>query len=407
MGTGMKAVLEIDLHAIQKNFELVQRLSGDSVRIAAVIKSDAYGLGLIEVASALSDAGCNIFFVADSAEAIALRASGITAAIVSLEERIGCAQLLASRAIMPVLNDFEDIEKVRLDGGELPYFLNVNTGFSRFGLEPDRLAIMLDNQVFDTFKPFGVLSHLACSDNVRDETNRLQLERFSRIRARFPGCLHSLGASAALWLGSDYHFDLLRIGSALFGLNNAKVFPSPLMSVVRLRAPIIHVRPVTSHEAVGYSASFRPRRPTMLGIVHIGYKHGLPWACSNRIHAKMGDYRIPVVGRIAMEYTTVDLTDVPSALLNENPLVDFLFDEMDVDALAGFAGDSSQEFLVRLGSCCPREYTYSTTARQTMPYRTERPQASGGPNIARNSELSPSAIAGAHGSVQLTARPYR
>ena len=112
--------------------------------------------------------------------------------------------------------------------------------------------------------------------------------------------LASLAASAGLWLGQSYHFGMVRVGSALYGLNNAGVHPNPLHPVVRLSARVLDIRDVPRREAVGYGATYRTKRASRLAILGIGYKNGLPWSCANRISVRFGNKSAPVIGRISM-----------------------------------------------------------------------------------------------------------
>jgi alanine racemase len=351
------AILEVHLDQIVANFKLVKQMVGITVRIGAVVKSDAYGLGLVSVAHALDDAGCDLFFVADLEEASSLRASGITKQIVVFNADIKRSRRLFHwEKLTAVVNDGRELDDVVGATLAIPYFLNIETGFSRFGVNVASLPLIKQKAGFEAAQPICLFSHLACSDNPHDLTNVDQKERLLVASRAFPDVPTSLSASAALWLDPSFHMDIARIGSALYGLNNARIHPNPLRPVVRLRAPLVDIREVPGHQAVGYGATFRTRRTTTLGIVQIGYKHGLPWACANRISARLGEFFAPVVGRIAMEYTTIDLTDIPEPARIRGSGIDFLYDGFGVDELAVAAGVNSQEVLIRLGTCCQRLY---------------------------------------------------
>ncbi|MBB6488659.1 alanine racemase [Rhizobium lusitanum] len=351
------AVFQVDLAAVEFNYRHAHTIAGKATEIAAVVKSDAYGLGLTSVAKALSHAGCNLFFVANLDEALSLRSAGLNARIVVFSgDVVKSRDVYREANLVAVVNSREDLVGIADATAPAPYFLNVETGFSRFGLNIDGLQDLKASGVFQNNPPSCIFSHLACSDNAHDLTNKQQRDRFIAAAKMFPEASRSLSASAGLWLGRAYHFDIARIGSALYGLNNARIYPNPLRSVARLRAPLVDIRNVPHRQAVGYGATFRTRRDTCLGIVGIGYKHGLPWACANKLNVKIGQYIAPVVGRISMEYTTVDLTDVPEFARERGGAVDFLYDDFGIDELAAAAGVNSQEVAIRLGASCPRDY---------------------------------------------------
>jgi len=352
------AIFEIDLAAVEFNYRHAQTIAGKATQIAAVVKSDAYGFGLVRVASALSDAGCDLFFVADIDEAMSLRAAGLNSRIVVFSgDILKSRDVYEANSLIAVVNCRDDLEAIVRTNNSINYFLNIETGLSRFGLDIKGLQVLRDAGLFQSAAPACLFSHLACSDNAQDFTNKHQRDRFIAAAKMFPGVPRSLSASAGLWLGRSYHFDIARIGSALYGMNNARIYPSPLRPVARLRAPLVDIRNVAHRQAVGYGATYRTKRETCLGVVGIGYRHGLPWACANKLNVKIGKYIVPVVGRISMEYTTVDLTDVPEAVRQRGQAVDFLYDDFGLDELAAAAGVNSQEVAIRLGASCPRQYS--------------------------------------------------
>ncbi|WP_180355874.1 alanine racemase [Aliirhizobium smilacinae] len=358
-------VLEVYLDHLVDNFNFVKNMAGAGVRTGAVVKSDAYGLGLTSVAHALYKSGCELFFVASLDEALKLRQSGILASIVVFDADIKRASGEFQRQkLVAVVNDRDDLKSIASAAGSMPYYLNIETGFSRFGLDVESVTSIERDGGFRHAWPVCLFTHLACSDNPQDGTNALQREKLLTASRAFPRVPLSLTASAGLWLDPSYHMDIARIGSALYGLNNARIYPNPLTPVVKLKAPVIDVHHVPVQQSVGYGGTFRTRRSSTLGVLPIGYKHGLPWACANRISVRLGSFIVPVVGRIAMEYTTIDLTDVPDAAKGRGRIVEFLFDEFGVDELASAAGANGQEILTRLGAGCPRNHI-ATALRST------------------------------------------
>ncbi|RWE79240.1 MAG: alanine racemase [Mesorhizobium sp.] len=350
-------VFEINLAAIQANFQTISALVGPHVRVAAVVKSDAYGLGLVEIARALIDAGCDLLFVANLHEALLLRSSHIDAAVaVFCDEFARFGRWYRSNGLIPVVNNCAELDAINAAGETQTYFLNVETGFSRLGLAFVDVRRTYLSGAFEGHPPSVVLSHLACSEYVADATNVLQRNRFRAIYDLLKPARGSLAASAGVWLGKSYHFDMVRVGSALYGLNNAGIQPTPLQPVTSLRAKVLDMRTVARREAVGYGATFRTARISRVAIVGIGYKHGLPWTCANKISVRFSGYSAPLIGRISMEYIMIDVTDVPEALCGPGTFVELLGEDFTVDDLAGAAGVNPQEVLTRLGAGCTRRY---------------------------------------------------
>jgi alanine racemase len=351
------AVLEVDLDAVRANYVVLTGLLGSDVITAAVVKSDAYGLGLEPIARTLWDVGCTSFFVANLEEALRLRAVCPFARIaVFHDDYVRFKRIYRLEDILPVINTAEEMDFHFRTAAADPYLLNVDTGFSRLGLSPSEVADFCRKGWFSKHPPRILISHLACSENASNTMNEVQKERFETLRGLVRPVASSLVASAGAWLDRSFHFDLARIGSALFGLNNAGVHPNPLRCVLRLRARVLAVREVSAHEAVGYGATFRARRNSRIAIVGIGYAQGLPWACAGRISVRFGAHAAPVVGRISMEYVTVDVTDVPSELCGAGAWAQFLDDEFGVGDLAAEIGVNAQEIVMRLGSGCLKRH---------------------------------------------------
>ncbi|MCG7508491.1 alanine racemase [Mesorhizobium retamae] len=353
------AVLEIDLDAVRANYITMGGILGADVITAAVVKSDAYGLGLEPLARTLWAAGCRSFFVANLEEALRLRAVCPFARIAAFhDDYVRFKRIYRLEDILPVINTQEEMDFHFRTAAADPYLLNVDTGFSRLGLSPSEIADFSREDWFLRHPPRILISHLACSDHLSDTMNGVQKQRFEALRRVVKPVASSLVASAGAWLDTSFHYDLARIGSALFGLNNAGVHPNPLRAVLRLKARVLAVREVSALEAVGYGATFRARRNSRIAIVGIGYAQGLPWACAGRISARFGAHSAPVVGRISMEYVTVDVTDVPTELCGPGAWAQFLHDEFGVGDLAAQIGVNEQEIVMRLGSGCLKRYRH-------------------------------------------------
>ena len=346
-------VLSVDLAAIQANFQVVRSLVASTVEISAVVKSDAYGLGLERVVGTLSDIGCRSFFVANVKEAIRVRRHVTQVDINILEglRKVGIDAYRQGRLI-PVCNT--PAEVCAATSNKIAYVLNLETGFGRLGLGLDEVRSLIHSK---PRMPELVMSHLACADDAVNPYNRLQKDRFVGMSAMLvPSTPRSLVASAGVSLGSDYHFDRVRIGSALYGLNNAHLDPNPFKPVVRLSARLINIRQIHRGESVGYMGTFMADRLTCLGIVAIGYRHGLAWQVANHLSAECAGWPVRIIGRVSMEYCAIDLTDIPAKLARIGAWVDFISVTAPPEVMARSAATVPQEVLVRTGASCTRRY---------------------------------------------------
>ena len=353
-----KAVLRIDRAAVQRNYAYMRGLTLPHVRHGAVLKSDAYGLGAAPIAEALVEADCSLFFVADLDAAVALRGAFPKVTIVALDGYgADRAADYIHHQIVAVANDSHDIASLCHGAGPAPYILNIDTGLCRRGLPPHAVTQLYLEGALTRRPPQGIMSHLACAAQADHPLNALQQRRFCQYYQLLKPAWGSLAASCGVWLGRRFHFDVTRLGSALFGLNDARRRPSPLHPVLHLSAPVVETRALGAGESVGYGATFRTRRPTRLAVVGMGYADGLPRTASSGIVARIGAFMAPVVGRLSMEWLTLDVTDLPEALCHRGSWVSFLDDDTTVDDLADATGIAAQELLLRLGAACRRAYT--------------------------------------------------
>lgn len=355
----MRARLWIDLDAIVANWRLLAARAVGA-KTAAVVKADAYGLGVGPIARALLQAGCPSFFVARLEEGLELRSLLPEAQIFVLDGiGPGEAQTFATHALIPVLNHRGQIERWREEarrrGRPLPAALHVDTGMTRLGFSPSALSGG-EGLELDGLKPVLLMSHLACADEPEHPLNRDQLERFRALLRRFPGVAASLAASSGIFLGQEWHFDLVRPGAALYGINPTPGRPNPMRPVVSLRAPIVQLHEIREPSTIGYGAS-RALMPGMrVATVAAGYADGILRAASDRAVARLAHYELPYLGRISMDLLSIDVTALPPHLAHEGAEVELIGGPDGIDRLAAAAGTIGYEVLTRLGRRLERCY---------------------------------------------------
>jgi len=351
------AVVEIDLAGICANWRQLARRSAPAA-CAAVVKANAYGLGAAPVSRALA-ADCRMFFVATLDEGIALReALGTAPEIAVLNGPLpGTAGEFAAQTLIPVLNTPGQIDEWDRDregprpGGAI---LHVDTGMARLGLSAREFAAMLDDPPAIRWR--AVMSHLACADTPDHPLNQRQRERFAAIAAQLPGVPASLAASSGIFLAPSYHFDLVRPGAALYGVNPQPGRANPLRQVVRLSAKILQIRQIDRGESVGYGAAHVMAAPGRVAVVPVGYGDGWPRALSQRGCGYLGGARLPLLGRVSMDLVAFDVSAVPEALAHPGAMIELLGPHYGVDEAAADAGTIGYEILCGLGSRYHRVY---------------------------------------------------
>jgi alanine racemase len=355
--------LTIDLDAIVANWKAIAERVAPA-RTGAVVKADAYGLGMARVGDALANAGCDTFFVALPDEGRELRALLADVEIFVFEGVLSDdeALLMAEHRLIPVLNDRTQLDLFRAfahaRGLRLPCAIHIDTGMNRLGFASSEAAALAeDPAALDGLDVRVVMSHLACANDPGEPLNERQRATFANLAGRIGrGAALSLANSGGVFLGAPYHFDLVRPGAALYGLAPLNGRPNPMRRVVQLTAPIVQVRNIDSPGTVGYGATHRVGVRAKIAVVSIGYADGYGFSVGNRGHAFLGAARLPVVGRISMDLITLDATEVPSGLLYPGAEVELIGANISPDDLARTGATIGYEVLTRLGSRLRRRY---------------------------------------------------
>ncbi len=361
------AILTIDLDAIAANYRLLRgKLAG--ANCAAVVKADAYGLGIDNVAPALAAAGCETFFVALIDEGIALRRNLRQADIHIINGLApGSETTFARHRLTPVLNSLADIEAWSLfsKARERPLAadIHIDTGMSRLGLPPEELEILAaEPQRLDNIEVDNVMSHLACADEPDHPLNRRQLDAFRKARRAVAAARRaSLANSSGIFLGADYHFDLARPGAALYGVGPLPGKPNPMAQVVRLQGKILQIRDVDTPQTVGYGATHSVARRQRIATVAAGYADGFLRSLSNCGKGYVGDIRVPIVGRVSMDLVAFDVSNVPVEAAKPGAVVDLIGPHNPIDRIAAEAGTIGYEILTSLGRRYHRMYLGEST----------------------------------------------
>ncbi|HJD55663.1 MAG TPA: alanine racemase [Rickettsia endosymbiont of Pyrocoelia pectoralis] len=336
----------------------VEFLKRSTAMAGAAVKADGYGLGAIEVAKALIEEDCRYFFVASSDEGISLRnAIGSNIDILVLNGVFEHDALeLMEYNLTPVLNNLKQIEIWQkfsgLEEKTLPCYLHFNTGINRLGLNHNEIEQLINNP--DLLKGLNVeyiISHLSASEDAENSYNLEQLTKFKAYLNYFPKIKASLANSSGIFLGADYHFDLVRPGAALYGLNPLTQNP------ITLTAPIIHIQNLTEDNHIGYNMTFKTKRDSVIATLPLGYADGFSRNFSNQGQVFINGRSVPIIGRVSMDLVNIDVTDLPSSDIFLGQKVEIIGNHCTPDKIAGIINTIGYEILTSLGKRYKRIYT--------------------------------------------------
>lgn len=292
----------------------------DGTACAAMVKADAYGMGLEQVATALYDqGGCRIFFVANLIEAIKLRTCLKDATLFVLNGFFaGQADFFLHHGLRPVLNDLNQIRLwAEISSADKPACaIHFDTGINRLGLSPEETTKFIeDSSLRNSLDIALIMSHLACSDEPVHAMNRIQLERFQAIAGHFPNIPASLANSGGILLGPDYHFDLTRPGLMLFGGNPQQgPLPEKIKTPFTISGKILQIRDLKKGMTVGYGATWQAPQDGRIALVNVGYADGYLQMFNNCGMAYIKHRKAPVIGRVSMDMIALDISDQPPSL---------------------------------------------------------------------------------------------
>ncbi len=352
--------LTVDLSAIIANWRLLKARHGGGAT-AAVVKADAYGLGVLPVAAALFEAGCTSFFVATLTEALELRASLPAADIYVFEGLLrGTEKEYLAHRLRPVLNTHAQLETWKRCAADhidaLPAAMHVDTAMQRLGLT------FTDLQRQDTLEAARgphidlLMTHYACASDTANPTNARQLEKIRAAHVLLPHLRTCYANSSGHFLPAPYHGDMTRPGCALYGITPLDQAPNPMRPVATLRAPILQVRTIDETASLGYAATAHVTPGMRTATVGIGYADGIFRTGSNRLYGHIGNHRVPLIGRVTMDMLCFDVSGVPESVLEKETFLTLMDHRQTVDDLARIYGTIGYEVLTSIGRRVRREY---------------------------------------------------
>ncbi|MEN8257461.1 MAG: alanine racemase [Thermodesulfobacteriota bacterium] len=364
-------VVRIDREALRRNYQAIKAQVGSQAQVMAMIKADGYGHGMVEMATVLQAAGVRHFGIATVEQGIALRQAGINAAlIVLLGGTASEVEAMHTYSLEPVIFDSaqftEFSEAAGKLSGQLPVHLKVDCGMGRLGFKPeDTFAWSEKIQATAGLELVGIMSHFPSADGDLELT-RQQHEIFSRCvetaRTSSAKIKAHIANSAATLRGRDFYGDLVRPGLAIYGC-----YPSadpqwkrtPLLPVMTVASTVVQVEDVPVDKGISYGHVDTTKRPSRLAILPIGYADGFLRSLSSGVgQVLIRGQRAPVIGRVCMNVTVVDVTDIPDVRRGDEVIIMGRQgnEQITADEMAAWMGTISYEVLCLLGNNIQRHY---------------------------------------------------
>lgn len=372
----MRTHVRVHLSRIAQNYHNLRSACAPGAEVLAIVKANAYGHGAVEVVRALEVAGCARFAVACLAEGVELRSAGIQSEIVVLEGFLpGEEDELVRQRLTPVLHARYQVERwTDLGKGAqdvpLPCHLKVNTGMNRLGVSlGDAAALAGELQEAPGVELQGVATHLASAEDFEDPAATQQIERFQQLlseldraglpRLRWTHFANSAGLAYRQAGGALRQFNLTRTGLALYGWLPPVVGAHPRSEVevepaLEWRARVLSVQRIRPGDRVGYGGDYTAHRPTTIAAIGAGYGDGYRRDLSNRARIRLHGRDCPVVGRVSMDLTTVDVSDCIEAAPGDEAIL--LGDGVTAHELADHCGTIAYEILCGIAARVPRVF---------------------------------------------------
>jgi len=303
--------VSINLKSIKNNYLFLKKFCKPA-EVSATVKASSYGLGgENKIVEALVKLHCKKFFVANITEALKIREKFKLIDIFVLnglgtnEEKI-----FFKNNLIPVLNTYLQFKKWTYylkKNYHKKIMIHIDTGMNRLGFQKiDIVQLKKNKNKLNLFQDVTFMSHLACADEKVNEFNDEQKCKFDQFKIEFPNCKYSLAASGGIFLGKEYHYDMVRPGISLYG--GKRTFHKNIKHAVSLKVPITQINQIKKGESIGYSRTFYTKKTTTTATIPIGYADGLNIRLSNKGFFLFKGKKLPIIGRVSMDLIILDIT---------------------------------------------------------------------------------------------------
>ncbi len=328
-------IAEIDLGALAHNYRLIRSMLPERIKIMAVVKADAYHHGAIEVARTLEACGVDYLAVALVEEGMILRKGGISAPIMLLSGAYGLDPYhLLKYHLQPVVFDLDTLVSLNARADKpIAVHLKIDTGMGRLGFLTREIPLLLEIlKSLDKIRIAGILTHFSSADEDDPEPTKQQMHQFNQVLGKFrragiaPALVHAANSAASLTMKESY-YNMVRVGLALYGIppkqptKKSNHALNELKPVMRLKTSIIQIKTVPAGTSISYSRTYKTSRPSRIATLPIGYADGFDIRLSNNGEVLVHGKRAPVVGRVCMDLTMIDCTEIPEASTGDEVVV--------------------------------------------------------------------------------------
>jgi alanine racemase len=354
----------INLQAISRNYQRLQKWVGQDVCLMAVIKSDAYGHGMIPVAKALARVGCPQFAVFDISEGLDLRDNGFDHPILILSGTDpDHMDIIIENNLIPVLFQIDMAQYLsqaaQKHNKPANVQIKVDSGMNRLGIYPKDLDdFMRAIQKLPGLQINGFISHFAVADQPEDPYTIKQMEIFKETIAPYAGLTNHIANSGGITDRKGLNYPVARAGIAIYGSSPQWPLANQLEPCMTFQSKVIYVKTVPKNETISYGRTYKTTQPTQVATIPVGYADGYSRMFSNKSSMLINGKRAPVIGRVCMNLTMVDISDIgnvnfgdPVILLGKQG-----DDSITADELASYANTISYEIMCSLGACNHRVY---------------------------------------------------
>ncbi len=364
-------VVRIDREAIRRNYQAIQAHVGSQTQVMAVIKADGYGHGMVEMAAILQVAGVRHFGIATVEQGIALRQAGIDGSLlVLLGGTVDEIQAMHRHSLEPVIFDGCQFDEFSAAASNLPgrlrVHLKVDCGMGRLGFKPEEvLSWSAKIQGAAGLDLVGIMSHFPSAD-VDVELTRRQNEVFGRcvetVRGSGAKVVAHIANSPATLRDKEFYWDLVRPGLALYGCypsSDPQLHRTPLVPVMTVASTIVQVEDAPADKGISYGHIDKTSRPSRLAVLPMGYADGFLRSLSGGVgQVLIRGKRAPIMGRVCMNVTVVDVTDIPEARRGDEVIIMGRQgnEQISADEIATWMGTISYEVLCLLGNNIQRHY---------------------------------------------------
>lgn len=362
-----QTVVEINLNNLLDNYKTFQALLKPTTKIMAMVKAFSYGTGSFEIANKLQFEGISYLAVAYSDEGIALRKAGIKLPIMVMNaDENSFSQLIEwnlepeiynERILQKIIEELQEYEKINF-----PIHLKIDTGMHRLGFEEENISALIEKiKQTPEVKVVSVFSHLSGSEEPElDEFTKHQASLFLKMSQQLEEglgytFLKHLCNSSGIVRHPELHFDMVRLGLGLYGIDGSLSLKNKLKNVSRMKTIISQIKKVPANETIGYNRKGILKRDTIIGTVSVGYADGISRKLGNGVgkmylHGQL----VPIVGNVCMDMCMLDITDVPSAKEGDDVII--FGEELSVEELAKWAGTIPYEILTGISQRVKRVY---------------------------------------------------